>query len=270
MVSSSRGGGRAQHDLVHRVARRLAAIRRERGLSQENLAAVLGMATKNLQRIESGRQNLSLATIERICIALDASPAALFSGGGPDADAHAGGRKNAPQQSTASTLERLAGAGFAIRAATSRGRMPANAVPVTTLRAAAGHLTGEARAIEVIGHTVLARRGAPPAGQFVAEVRGRSMEPRIPGGSIALFGPAEPAPYGDRVLLVAHASIADDELGGPYALKRIGSVKKLRSGKTRVTLESTHPDIAPISVVVADDELRVVAELVGILVSGAG
>src|SRR5690606_1014419 len=57
-------------DLVHRVAKRIASVRRERGLSQENLAAILGIAVKNLQRIESGKQNLSLATLERICAAL--------------------------------------------------------------------------------------------------------------------------------------------------------------------------------------------------------
>ncbi len=53
-------------DLVHRVARRISEVRNELGITQEALAAQLDIATKNVQRIESGRQNLTLTSIEKV------------------------------------------------------------------------------------------------------------------------------------------------------------------------------------------------------------
>lgn len=65
-------------DFVHRVARRMAKLRSERGLTQEQLAAALDFATKNVQRMESGKQNLSLRTIEKVAAALLVDPEAFF------------------------------------------------------------------------------------------------------------------------------------------------------------------------------------------------
>lgn len=252
MVNGSGGGG--DEDLVFRVARRLAAARTARGLSQERLAAMLGIAVKNLQRMESGKQNLSLATIERLCSVLGVRPEAVL-----------GGTSSAVPAAVPSPLDRLSAAGFSVRASTAKGRRPAGAVPVTTLRAAAGRLADPAHAIEAIGWVVVSR--TPSEGQFVAEVRGSSMEPRIVNGALCLFGPPSGRPFGDRVFLVAHEAIADDELGGPYTLKRIKSVKRLRGGAgQRVVLESINPTFAPITIDTAGDELRVVAELVRVLV----
>lgn len=56
-------------DLVKVVASRLAALRREQGITQEVLAERLGTAVENLKRIERG-QNLTLRTLQRIAIAL--------------------------------------------------------------------------------------------------------------------------------------------------------------------------------------------------------
>lgn len=275
MASSSRG---ARDDLVYRVARRLAEARRARGLSQENLADLLGIAAKNLQRIESGKQNLSLATIERICRILDV-PAESILGEAPaprpvrrpDADEATGAALARPRPRSRPVLDRLKDAGFTVRTATERGRRPANAVPVTTLLAAAGYLTGASRAIEIIGWTLLSQRAPRPEGQFVAEVRGHSMEPRIASGSLCLFEPPGPPPFDERIVLVAHTSMVDDELGGPYALKRIESMRKLPHGGTRLTLVSIHPAFAPIVVDSHDDDgLRIIAELVRVLVTGSG
>jgi transcriptional regulator with XRE-family HTH domain len=266
MASSSRGGGRVEHDFIYRVARQLASRRRQRGISQESLAATLGMAAKNLQRIESGRQNLSLSTIVRICSALDVQPDALF--GASDLRAN----EIAPVAERAlaglSLLDRLEEAGFVVRRATSRGRVPLAAVPVMTLRAAAGRLAGAARAVEVLGFVVLSAEKRASEGQFVAEVSGRSMAPRIPGGSICLFESPRPPPYEGRIAVVAHGSVGDDELGGPYALKRIGTATRLRSGKTRLRLESVNPEFATVAVVVEDDDKPIIADLARILVRG--
>lgn len=252
-------GGRGE--LVDRVAREIAASRRARGLSQEGLASLLDIAVKNVQRIESGRQNLSLVTLERICRALDVPPERLLAGIGP-----AESQASSPPSALV-TLER---AGFSVRRATAQGRRPRNAVPVMTLRAAAGRLSGAAKTVEVLGWLKLPTPKAVPSGQFAAEVRGVSMEPRIPDGSIVLFGPAPAGILRGRVLLVSHATFEDATLGGPYALKKIESVRRLRSGRTRVELVSLNPAFPPIVLHVVDGDLRVVAEYVRVLAAPVG
>ena len=50
---------------VRRVARRIADIRRQKGLTQDEMAEGLRCATKNYQRIEYG-QNITIKTLARI------------------------------------------------------------------------------------------------------------------------------------------------------------------------------------------------------------
>ncbi|HVZ87372.1 MAG TPA: helix-turn-helix transcriptional regulator [Polyangia bacterium] len=52
---------------MRRVAQRVAAVRREKGMTQETMAARLDCALKNYQRIESrDGQNLTIKTLARI------------------------------------------------------------------------------------------------------------------------------------------------------------------------------------------------------------
>jgi transcriptional regulator with XRE-family HTH domain len=246
-------------DLAYRVARRIATKRRERGLSQEAFAAALGIAVKNVQRIESGKQNLSLATLERISAALGVVPEALLVG-----PLEAAERTPEPR-----LLARLADAGYVVRTATEVGRRPRNAVPVMTLRAAAGAFSRGARAVEVVGWVTLPRSSPPPEGQFVAEVRGDSMEPLVPSGALCLFGRSGPAPFRKRVMLVSHDTFNDEDLGGPYAMKRVRSPKRLRDGRARIVLESINPARPPMVIDVGEGELRIIAELIRVLVPRA-
>jgi ribosome-binding protein aMBF1 (putative translation factor) len=55
------------------VARRIGEVRRARGVTQEELAVAMGIAVRNVQRIESG-QNLTLYTLARVAVALRADP----------------------------------------------------------------------------------------------------------------------------------------------------------------------------------------------------
>ena len=50
---------------VRRVAKRIAELRRERGVTQDQMAEGLKCATKNYQRIEYG-QNVTIKTLARI------------------------------------------------------------------------------------------------------------------------------------------------------------------------------------------------------------
>jgi transcriptional regulator with XRE-family HTH domain len=63
-------------EFVVRVTRRIAEIRRSRGVTQDQLAEVLGTATRNVQRLEAG-QNVTLHTLARIAAALDVTAADL-------------------------------------------------------------------------------------------------------------------------------------------------------------------------------------------------
>lgn len=64
--------------IIKDVGRRIAERRADLGLTQEQLAERLGIATNNLQRIELGMQNLTVRTIVRICEQLEVAPIDLF------------------------------------------------------------------------------------------------------------------------------------------------------------------------------------------------
>lgn len=66
-------------DLVRRVAGQLAELRRSRGVTQEVLAEMLDVPTQHVSRIESGAQNLTLATLERIATALGVTASVVFA-----------------------------------------------------------------------------------------------------------------------------------------------------------------------------------------------
>lgn len=52
------------------IARRIRELRRERGLTAQELAYRCDMERSNLSRIESGRTNITLRTVCTICTAL--------------------------------------------------------------------------------------------------------------------------------------------------------------------------------------------------------
>lgn len=58
--------------LAH-VSRNLRAIRTERGMSQTRLAEVSGLSRRMINAVESGAANISLATVDRLCTALQVS-----------------------------------------------------------------------------------------------------------------------------------------------------------------------------------------------------
>lgn len=62
----------------------LAHQRRAKGISQEHLAALVGVSNNTVSRIERGRQAPSIQVAERLAGALGISPLALF-GTGKDA-----------------------------------------------------------------------------------------------------------------------------------------------------------------------------------------
>ncbi len=238
-------------DFVARVARRIAETRADRGMTQEALAARLDIATKNVQRLESGKQNLTLRSIERVATALRTKPEAFFT-------------RVAKTTRAPGVLERLEHLGFDVREATAKGRKAAGSAPVMSLEAAAGSLRGSSRNIDAVGWVVIP--GTRDASLFVAEVRGESMRPLIPDRSLCLFRATRSGIASGKTFLVEHRAIDDAELGGPFAVKRIGNVTRLRNGRVRVELRSVNRDYAPLLIELDDEaELRVIAEFVKVL-----
>lgn len=60
------------------VGRRVAELRRAQGRTQRALAEVLGVSVQYVQRIEQGRENLTLRSLAELAIALDAPASALL------------------------------------------------------------------------------------------------------------------------------------------------------------------------------------------------
>lgn len=65
-------------DLRKKFGRRLAVIRKFRGVSQERFAADSGLARSHVSGIERGKINVSLSTIEAIAQTLSVEPKELF------------------------------------------------------------------------------------------------------------------------------------------------------------------------------------------------
>lgn len=57
-------------DILFRIGRRIADLRRERGISQQDLAARCNFEKSNMSRIEYGRSNMTIATLLTISRAL--------------------------------------------------------------------------------------------------------------------------------------------------------------------------------------------------------
>ena len=106
-------------------------------------------------------------------------------------------------------------------------------------------------------------------GMFVAQVVGKSMEPRIPDGSWCLFRtPVEGTRQGKTVLVQLRDDV-DPETDQRYTVKRYRSEKAEEGDSWRhakITLEPVNPDFDPIVLTGSDEgELQVVAELVEVL-----
>ena len=244
-----RAQGQPPEDLVVRVARRIAAVRLSRKLTQEALAQTLGIATKNLQRIESGRQNLTLRTLEGIASALEVDAGDLVSRP----------TQPTPRDTWASLIE----AGITVLPRDDSP--PKTAVAVYSLAAAAGSL-GNNRAVERLAWAVVPKlRPVASERHFLARVAGRSMEPLIPDGAWCLFRAEVSGPLEGRIVLVQHRDIRDTETDGAYALKRLGGIEVDPEGIS-VRLEALNPQHRPYRVrLSALAELRPVAEFVRVV-----
>ncbi len=246
----------APPELIQVVARRIKAVRQARGLTQDAVAEALGIAVKNVQRLEAGRQNLTLKTLASVADVLDVEPHELLKAGvvsAPDAEV-----------SLKRALRGLARLGHEVFAA--EAPPPRGAVPVMSLQAAASRFGGT-RSVEVSAWLRLkGARQTQLTGRFVAQVTGRSMSPTVPSGALALFRGPVVGPLEGRVVVAEWRDYTDPETGGAYVLKRVGAVELRPRGGLQLQLRSDNPDFPPLLVDAQDaNELRIVAELERVL-----
>jgi type I restriction enzyme R subunit len=144
-------------------------------------------------------------------------------------------------------------------------------VPLYTLKAAAGGF-GEGQRVEPDGWVVPRTSRILTEGMFVAQVVGRSMEPRIPDGAWCLFRAPVTGSRQGRIVLVQHQSIQDPDGGGSYTVKRYESEKE-PGGKeedgwrhTVIRLLPENPDFEPIVLTdIQEGDVSVGAELLDVL-----
>ncbi len=65
-------------EIVRAVGLRIGEAREHHGLTQAELAERLGIALRNLQRIERGEQNLTIQTIVKVANALGVPPSEFW------------------------------------------------------------------------------------------------------------------------------------------------------------------------------------------------
>ncbi len=145
-------------------------------------------------------------------------------------------------------------------------------VPLFTLKAAAGGF-GDVQEVEPDGWVEPNTQRRLRPGMFVAQVIGRSMEPRISDGAWCLFQSPVRGTRQGRILLVQHREIQDPETGGSYTIKRYRSKKESDgTGSWRheeIRLEPENPEFKPkVLENVLDNEFLVIAEVVEVLNPG--
>lgn len=225
-------------DIVHRVGRRIGELRRQRGLTQSELGERLGIAQKNVHRLESGTQNLTLRTIVKVARALEVDVEALLRAALPP-------RSFLQESHTALAIS---------------SQLAPRPVPVFRIAAAAG-FARDGQLADVIGWALVDQ----PVDEryFVARVEGDSMTPTIADGAWCLFRRCTQTPHNGAVVLVERER---DDGGGRYVVKRLQRFLRTDDGAIVVTLASdndAYPELhwrgdSP-------DDVNVVAEFVEVV-----
>ena len=104
---------------------------------------------------------------------------------------------------------------------------------------------------------------------FVAQVVGKSMEPRIPDGAYCLFASPVTGTRQGRTVLVQLRDAVDPDTGERFTVKRYRSEKTADEDgwrHIRIVLEPVNPEFAPIELKTEDEgSVAVVAELVEVI-----
>jgi transcriptional regulator with XRE-family HTH domain len=67
-----------KNSLQEKVGKRIQEIRIEKKISQQELASKCNFENSNMSRLEAGRANATLSTLEKVCEALEINVIELF------------------------------------------------------------------------------------------------------------------------------------------------------------------------------------------------
>lgn len=136
-------------------------------------------------------------------------------------------------------------------------------LPVYSLRAAATRF-GDDMEVEPEGWVQAPADVRPAPEIFAAHVVGRSMEPKIPDGSLCLFRAHPPGSRQGKLVLVQR--FAASESGGEFTIKRYRSRKAVTEDDWRhemIILEPLNPEFDAWEL--SGDQFRVIAEFLRVL-----
>jgi SOS-response transcriptional repressor LexA len=140
----------------------------------------------------------------------------------------------------------------------------AAALPLYSLRAAAGRF-GEDMDVEPEGRLPEVPGLRTGAGAYAVHIRGRSMEPLVPDGAVAVFRPITGSRQGRRVLVWHRAS---SQAGGEYTIKVYRSEKRVTDEgwqHSAIILEPLNPEFEPIILDEGSEDYRILGEFVMVL-----
>lgn len=141
-------------------------------------------------------------------------------------------------------------------------------LPFYTIKAACGKFA-DGEDIDKSGWVRAEGVGKLNANMFVVKASGKSMEPRIPDGSLCVFNRNVAGSRNNKIVLVQHHSFYDPDHSGNFTIKIYTSEKSYDS-KTgewrheRIILKPVNKDFEPI-ILSEDDNYNVVGELVAVL-----
>jgi uncharacterized protein len=141
-------------------------------------------------------------------------------------------------------------------------------LPLYSLKAACGNF-GEGQYAEETGWVKVESPGRLNRNMFVVQARGRSMEPRIPDGSLCVFRANVVGSRQNKIVLVQHRGLYDPDHNGSYTIKTYTSEKSYdrETGQwqhERIVLKPLNPDYSPI-VIEEEGDFTVVGEFIGLV-----
>lgn len=228
------------HPVRMRVSSRLKALRRERALTQEQLALRLSMGLKAIQRLESGHHNPTIDTLAHLARGLGVDVSRLL-----EADEGTG----------TTALSGLVRAGWRVRQPRQRrGR----AVAVRSLQVGPAEDSPLGPVVAEALPPVVRQLNSD--GLFLAQIDEEAMAPQVPAGSWCLFRERVAQPWVGRNLLFWLP-----EHGG-WRLRRVASVEAPESGGWLVRLTARQSDVEPLVLSCSDlANLTVGGELMEVL-----
>ncbi len=141
-------------------------------------------------------------------------------------------------------------------------------LPLYSLKAACGTF-GEGQYAEETGWVKVEGLGRLNRNMFVVQARGRSMEPRVPDGSLCVFRANVVGSRQNKIVLVQHRGLYDPDHNGSYTIKTYTSEKTYDrdTGQwqhERIVLKPLNPDYSPI-VIEEEDDFTVIGEFIGLV-----